>query len=263
MEKVNLYKQHNAPIQLVLATTGRIINNPMYNRDIQLYKGIVNKVEFSIKTQDRKALSLQDKKLFLYFQKMNGSEKWVKALYAVNTRWGVYEVSLSAQDLEDLDAGFYNGYMLAVNDEGEEEILYTGANWETRLQIEVISGQYNTFVQSQEIRMDNWTYQQLKDDRGLIVPYYISDVIKANKSSNQGFAFYFENYLGEITILGTNDSQPMQDLKDWYEIDKFTFDEPTNITLGKFYQIATQWIRIKSNPKSINQGKITQILYRN
>lgn len=263
MEKVNLYKQHNAPVQLALATTGRVINNPMYNRDIQLYKGIVNKVEFSIKTQDRKALSLQDKKLILYIQKLDGSEKWAKPLYAVSTRWGVYEVSLSAQDLEDLDAGFYTGYMLAANDEGEEEILYTGANWETKMQIEVIAGQYDTFVPSQEIRMDNWTYQRLHDERGLIIPYYLSDSIKANKSVNQGFAFYFDNFIGEITIMGTNDKQPMPDLKDWYVVDSFVFNEPTTTTIGKYYQIASEWLRIKSNPKSINQGKIEQILYRN
>jgi len=258
MQKVNLYKQHNAPLQLAMASTGKIINNPMYNREIQLYKGIRNPLELSIKTQDRKAISLQDKTLFMYISKLDGSAKWVKELFPTDIKWGSYEVVFEREDLEELDAGFYNAYFLAVNDEGEEEILYTGENWETKFELEIIEGVYDTFVPSKEIKLDDWTLNKVRTEDGKSYETYISSAIKANNSPNQGFAFTTNEFTGRIDILGTNDVEPDVELRNWYIIDTLDLTESSE-TIGKFYTVACTYIKFKTNTMT----GLNKILYRN
>lgn len=262
MEKINLYKQHNSPINLALPTSGKLINNPMYNRDVKLYKGILNKIEFSIKNQDRKTLSLQDKRLNLFIHNLENTKSAVIPLKIKDIHWGKYEARIEDWEIEDFDAGFYNAYVVAYNDEHEEEILYTGANWENRFEIEIISGVYDTFVPSKEIDINKLLYQTYKNNDKTLTPYYLTSIIKANESCYQGLQFYFDNFDGELTILGNNELNINENIKDWFEIDTLKITNKDE-TIGKTYKCCCQWIRLKINPQGNNEGKITKILYRN
>ena len=256
MLKVNLYKQHSMPYQLSYASSGNnsIINNPMYHQKMILYKGLTQTLEFSCLTQDRKTLKLEDKVLFMYIQNREGTAKWIKELYPVDISWGKYEVEFSAEEVEDLDAGFYKASFVAKNEEGQDEILYTGANWETEYQLEVISNQYDAFTPSEEILPEGWLYVKKSEDEH----YFESDWIKADNSNNHGFAFYFDGYMN-IEIKGSEELEPTHEDKSWFTIDvvELQADEPT--VINKFYQLACKWIKFEV----IDTKPIEKILYRN
>ena len=58
MQKINVFVKKGHYFNLTDTTTGdqSMFNPPMYNTQIKLYKGIDNKVQFSIRDNDRKAV---------------------------------------------------------------------------------------------------------------------------------------------------------------------------------------------------------------
>ena len=65
MQRINIFVKKGYYYNLSSGVTGDKINMPMYNRDIKLFKGIENKIQFCVRDHDRKSYPLRDKKLFL------------------------------------------------------------------------------------------------------------------------------------------------------------------------------------------------------
>lgn len=257
MQKINLYKRHDAPFQVTLASSGvGIINNPMYCEKIALYKGIENVIEISVRSQDRKPIKLENKTLMMYIQNREGTYRISKELYPVDYAWGLFQAKFTAEELEPLDAGYYKAFFLAFNDEQEPQIMYTAENWETAYSIEVIANQYDCFVPSLEITPVGWLLHQLNDTHN--THYYESDWIRANNSKNHGFAFYFNGY-SVITIKGSNELQPTTEDKSWFEIDDVELDSQEPAVFNKFYQLSCEWVKFEIN----DIQNIEKIMYRN
>lgn len=256
MQRTNLYKQHDMPIQLSYASNANsdVINNPMYNNRLVIYKGICSKLEFAIKNQDRKVLKPMDKTLYMFVQNKEGTKKWVKELWCEDASWGRYQVKWLPEETEDMDAGAYKSYFIAIDDEGEEEVLYTGAEDQTLLDLYVIANQYDTFIPSEEILPEGWLYVKKSEDEH----YYESDWVKADNSKNHGFAFYVNDYT-VIEIKGSNELEPTHEDKSWFVIDtvELSPNEPT--VINKFYQLGCKWVKFETT----DLNGLEKILYRN
>ena len=254
--RVPLFKKHDMPIQLSLASLGNsnVYNAPAYNANLVIYKGIQSHIDFVIQSQDRKTIRLENKSLYCFIQNREGTQKLVKQLWCEDPSWGRYTLTFEPEEVENLEPTYYKAVFLTVDDEGNQDVLYTGMENQTELTAIVIANQYDTFIPSVEILPVGWLYVKKSEDEH----YYESDWIKADNSNNHGFAFYVNDYT-VIEIKGSEELEPTHEDKSWFTIDvvELQADEPT--VINKFYQVACKWIKFEV----IDTKPIEKILYRN
>ena len=255
--RVPLFKKHDQDIMLSLASLGNsnVYNAPAYNANLVIYKGIQSHIDFAVKTQDRKVIALQNKTLYCFLQNREGTKKLVKQLWCEDPSWGRFTLTFEPEEVEDFDAGFYKAVFLTVDDEGNQDVLYTGMENQTELTAIVVANQYDCYIPSTEIDTAGWILHQLNDEKH--TKFYESDWIRANKSKNQGFAFYVNGYTC-VEIKGSNELEPTHEDKSWFAIDTVEL-QADNGVINQFYEVACEWVKFEVT--DINP--IEKILYRN
>lgn len=254
--RVPLFKKHNMEIQLSLASLGNsnVYNAPAYNANLVIYKGIQSHIDFVIQSQDRKTIRLENKSLYCFIQNREGTKKLVKELWCEDPSWGRYTLTFEPEEVEDLEPTFYKAVFLTIDDEGNQDVLYTGMENQTELTVIVVANQYDCFIPSKEITTDGWLYVKKTEDEH----YYESDWIKSDNSKNHGFAFYVNENI-DIVIKGSDELEPTHEDKSWFDIDTVEIDVEEPTVINKFYELACKWVKFEV----VEIKPIEKILYRN
>lgn len=269
MQFVNLYIKKNVYYNLASIKYGDKMNLPMYNKDIKLFKGIENKIQFSIRDHDRKAYPLRDKEIFLNIINQKLNTKITKKFWCLDAYKGLYEVIFSESEMRDFEPSTYTATVYAKDLEGNEDLLYSGTDWNPVFHIEVVDGVMDVFKPSIKLNPQEFLHNfYINKEDGQRYDYYVSSRLKADETQYHTASITVEDYfLGKITMEGSMEPNPLDTESDWFVIDEKEYTDENKVKEETFQfnnELNCLWIRFKYTLKSANfHGNISEILYRN
>ena len=235
---------------------------PVYSRQLNVYKGIDNVLEFRLLNADQKPLDVDRyTPKFVAFDENN--QMVISPRNGVNlqegdstayTKKGLFKVTITENDLLNIKDQFlsYNVYLVDYDDTK----VQTYANeWFESPGIIKVSG--NAFPGPSS----SYSIVTFKSDNDA----WLSESIDAQPSINGNEALhtasvYTSNYIGDVIIQGTLDNQ-VADSTSWVDITTLTFTgsetEPVPVNFNGVFS----YVRVKatSNPAD----KVSKILVRN
>lgn len=272
-EVFNLYKRAYSYYNLTMGYNSDAIDNytrnnlPMYNTDIKLYKGIPNTIQFSIRDQDRKAVSYNGK-LSLVILNKNMEFISKKDLDIVNAKRGLYSAHFSEIEMRDLEPIHYIGHVEIVDDENKSiDMLYSGEKWNPYIDINVIKNNMEIFNES--IEVGGWMNSNPYVDKesGIAYDIIVSERVKSDITQYHTLSVsYDKDFIGTIYFEASTQDLPSDN--DWtvvdeYEVSELPNEEKTDNTIGFSREFNCLWIRVSYKKEQNNTGKITKVLYRN
>lgn len=234
---------------------------PVYSRQINVYKGIDNVLEFRLLNPDQKPLDVD--RYTPKFVAFDENNQMVIEHDGVNlqsgdstayTKKGLFKVTITENDLLNIKDQFltYNIYLVDYDD---TKVLTYANEWFEAPGIIKVSGNafpgpsssysINTFVSDGDV--------------------WLSESIDAQPAINGNEALhtasvYTSNYIGNVTVQGTLDNQ-VSDSTSWADITTLTFTgnetEPTSTNFNGVFS----YIRVKA--ASDPADKISKVLIRN
>ena len=232
---------------------------PVYSRQIKLYRGIDNTLQFKLINADQKPIDLSsyDTK-FQAFDENNNlviSRNGTQVTDTTSTPIkGVFSVTITENDCLNLKDQFLSYNVYLVNSDDNNVLTYSNSHFEQSGTIRLTS---DTFPGAKESKIFNsW----LLDNN---VYYSSAENAQPGINGNDALhtiAIYTDGYDGSITIQATLDNQPTSQTS-WADIDTLTFTgnetEPKPVNFNGVYS----HIRIAASKDPIST--VTKILMRN
>lgn len=250
----------NNKITLVANGDGFVTEyRPVYQKQIEVFKGIDNTLEFRVLNADQKPLDIQNyTPKFVAFDENNKlviEHDGVVLDDSSDTR-GKFKVSITENDLLNIPAQFlsYNTYLVDSNN--AKTLTYAYSHFDANGVIKVSKDAFPSPAESLSVT----TFTETETDVWTTEGINAEPAINGNEALHTA-AFYSDGFAGTITVQATLDNQ-LSSTNNWADITSINFDGssetdpvPVNYT-GVF-----SYIRFKTttNPAS----KITKILVRN
>lgn len=250
--------------------------SPMYQKDIQIVKGVTNTVKFTVKNQDQKPIDVSGETFtMVMINKETGAialEKNCTTLddgSTVATR-GVVSLALTESDTETLVSKFYKfSIYRTINGTGKYP-AYANTYYGVEGTLEIVDSVYPAFTDSVELANTDFTYDKQVTSNfyqpgGQMVEYF-SSVVDAEAEYKRNGAlhtvvYYVSGYTGDITIQATLDNQAARDSGNW--VDLQTISVTSTDTVGYVNQTGVyNYFRLKHLPDSSNTGTIDKVLVR-
>lgn len=230
---------------------------PVYQKNIEVYKGIDNTLEFQILNADQKPQQLSDKlvKFVAFDENKNLVIDHTGSI--LNANKGLVSVIVTENDLLNLQQQYlsYNVY-LVDNITDNKIITYADEQLNATGTIRVSN---SAFPGPREAHVVNsFTETELDSD------IFLSEAITAEPAVNGNEAlhtavYYLDGYVGSITIQATLENHVTQDTS-WADVVTTEFDgtetEPVPVNFNGVYS----YMRFKTDASS---STITKILVRN
>ena len=262
-----LYKNQ---IDVVSNDVGFIVEyRPVYSRQVKVYKGVDNKVQFRMLNADQKPVDINGK--VVRFEAFD-EEKDQVLLYdatilddgSTKSTKGLFYVTITENDLLPLPSQYlsYTIYLLETCD--TREVTYTNRGFDACGHIYIDDCTHPT------IRSSNTVTNWLAENESWIAGYDDANRITAQPKINKNeavhtVAFYTDAYndsgfIGNVEIQGTLDNQ-VTDGNDWYTIDTVTFDGTEVRPVLNVFKGVYSYLRFiaDADPKD----KLLKILVRN
>lgn len=243
--------------------------NKVYNRNLKIVRGIDNTIELRVKNSDQRPANISND-VYLVFNLVDSNTQqhvFYKDCVIKDNSTGIASVTLTEQELLNIDPGFYNFNIIQEHrvsvESGSNEYTvrkrmptYTNSMFDMSGIIEV-KGDINGSAQP-SIVINTFSYTNPIYVGEENPPYYTSSIVNANTglaSQFHTFQFYFDNFEGSVIIQASIDEQGATPYR-WFDVDSFaSFSENSyRNVVGKF-----NWFRIRYVP---TEGKITKVLYR-
>ena len=189
----------------------------VYNRNLKVYRGVDNTVDFQVRNADEKAIAVSNSMVFNLINRDGGDLLLQKDCTAVDATIGRFQVTLTESDVRDIEPGSYN-YSLVIerrSTEGTDSTeytvlsrtpLYIDAQYGTASTVEIYSDVYGKFIPSVEVDKFNRINPFAVGEED--PEFYISSIIDANPlthtaSSSHTFQVFPSNYTGDIVVQGS------------------------------------------------------------
>jgi hypothetical protein len=251
-------------INVVSSETGFVVEyRPVYTRDLKIYRGIENKIQFRLLNADQKPVTIIGEPVFVAFDE-NGNK--VLEYFATvtddgstrDTR-GMFEVSIKERDLLDIRQQYlhYNIYL----HQGFESNVLTYAN--------------RNFDSAGTIYIDGLSFPGPKASAEIVNFYPVgTEWIAGNTASDNIYAYpgvngadalhtiavYSTGYVGTIKIQATLENQ-ISGINNWFDVSTLEFTgtetEPTVANINGVYR----YLRFVLDADPAD--KIEKILVRN
>jgi len=245
----------------------------VYNRNLKIFRGVDNRIDIQVRNSDQKASNIAGSTLV--FNLVNRDTKDLvlqKDFTAMDLATGKVTVIIIADDLLDLDTGFYNYSIIkevrSTVDSTDYTVtskmpLYMDSQYSTVGTLEITGDVYGGVADSVNVSTFNYTnpFTQGEDEPA---PWYVSEIIDAAPNTSPAypvhtFQFYTTNYTGTVEIQASLDAQGATPRETkWATIATVNLltERYKNVT-GKY-----NWFRIKHTPATNNTGTVDKILYR-
>ena len=227
----------------------------VYNKQIQLYKGVDNVLEFRVLNADQKPvdISTYTPKLYAF-----GEDKTllIEINGTVSATKGLFTITISENDLLNIPQQ-YLGYNILLQNDSGKTLTYAHSNFDNDATMYVNSRTMPGPMATYSIT----TFQQ----EGVGVDRWLSETINAQPAINGNEALhtaavYTDSYIGDIVVQATLDNQ-VTDYTTWADISTLTFTgtetEPTPVNFNGVFS----HLRFKTDANPAD--KITKILVRN
>jgi len=246
---------------------------PMYQKDIQVSKGVTNTIKFTVKNQDQKPLDINGETLTVVLvNKETGAVTLEKDCTTLDdgsttaTR-GVATLTLTESDTASLVSKFYKfSVYRTVNGSGKYP-AYANTYFGIEGSLEVVDHVYPAFTASTELPNTDFTRPLTEDyySYGDAITYYNTSQIDAQPEYKRNGAlhtiqYYATGYDGTLTVQGTLDAQVTSDTS-WVDIKDITLTNTdttgyTNVT-GVY-----SYFKLRHLPDSSNTGTLDKVLVR-
>jgi hypothetical protein len=245
----------------------------VYNRNLKIFRGVDNRIDIQVRNSDQKASNIAGSTLV--FNLVSQATKDLvlqKDFTAMDLATGKVTVIVTADDLLDLDIGFYNYSIIkevrSTVDSTDYTVtskmpLYMDSQYSTVGTLEITGDVYGGVADSVNVSTFNYTnpFTQGEDEPA---PWYVSEIIDAAPNTSPAypvhtFQFYTTNYTGTVEIQASLDAQGATPRETkWATIATVNLltERYKNVT-GKY-----NWFRIKHTPATNNTGTVDKILYR-
>jgi hypothetical protein len=243
-------------INIVADVAGFITEyKPVYNRQIQLYKGVDNVVEFKVVNADQKAVDIST-----YTPKVYGFGEDKTMLIEkdgiVSATKGVFTVTITENDLLNIKQQ-YIGYNILLQSADSKVLTYAHSNFDNDatmyINARTMPGPQATYNVTQfseiSVNADVWVSESIT----------AQPAINGNEALHTA-AVYTDGYIGDVIVQATLDNQ-VSDGTTWADIDTLNFTgsetEPSPINFNGVFS----YLRFKTDADPAD--KITKILIRN
>ena len=265
MQTVTRYLLTNSIIVYQNGYHGR--NSKVYDRRLQVYRGVWNPLTFTFKNEDQKAQNVVGKTYTFNIVDTESKKAVVtrnlKILDDGSTQAskGTASIDITEGDLLPLDAKFYEYSIQEVLTDGSTLVTYADTNYVSSGTIEVLDGAYPQFTASTSV-------SDFTESNGPL--QYTSGAINAKPGSNNNKALhtisvYTKNFSGALRVQGTMASSPAN--ADYFNItldgesSPVTFSSSSTVTNYNFYGVFHN-VRFSWDNDTDNTGIIDKILYR-
>ena len=245
----------------------------VYNRNLKIFRGVDNRIDIQVRNNDQKASNIVGSTLV--FNLVSQDTKHLvlqKDFTAMDLATGKVTVILTAEELLDLDVGFYNYSIIkevrTTVDSTDYTVtskmpLYMDSQYDTVGTLEITGDVYGDVSTSVNVSTFNYTNPFTQ---GAVepFPFYTSEIIDASPNTSPAypihtFQFYTTNYTGTVEIQASLDAQgatPRETKWSTVATVDLANEKYKNVT-GKY-----NWFRIKHIPATNNTGTVDKILYR-
>jgi hypothetical protein len=227
---------------------------PVYQKNLSVYKGIVNTLDFKILNPDQKAQNLTGKTpKFVAFDENNKLVIEHDGT-VTNANNGLFNIEISENDLLNLDQQYLSYNVYLVDSSNEKTLTYAD---------EQLNATGTIYVSNRAFPGPAATHEVLSftEDNST----YITEAITAEPAINGNEAlhtavYYTDSFAGNITIQATLENQVTQDTA-WADVTTTTLTgsetEPTPVNFSGVFS----YIRFTTSTEPTE--KITKILVRN
>jgi len=275
-------KLYTFPLVIDLTVIDRKIRNnnmPFRDSDFKIYRGAFNPIEFIVRDNDRKPISLIGKSLTMtvidFYTNLTIIQKDVIILDAAKGR---IKVIFPPQEIAEWVNGFYKYSILMNNEDGTNQLLFVDQNQNAGGFFELIEGVLPELVESVVALGEDFTTVNVAppttDPTRFISSAFPGDAIFCEVDGLHTVAVYLDNYAGKFFIQGSLEETPSPNDSDWFDIQLtattpfFEFgntplpnDTFTGIEAFTF-TASVRWVRFKHVPDFDNPGKLIKVLYR-
>jgi hypothetical protein len=243
-------------INIVADVAGFITEyRPVYTRQVKLYKGVDNVIEFIVVNADQKAVDIssyspkvyafgEDKTLLVQKDGVNSATK------------GVFTITITENDLLNIKEQYLTYNVLLQNDSGKV-LTYAHSNFDNDATMFIngrtMPGPSNAYEVSQ--------FSKLSYNSNVWVSESISaqPAINGNEALHTA-AVYTDSFVGDVVVQATLDNQ-VSDGTVWANVSTLTFTgsetEPKPVNFNGVFS----FLRFRTNADPAN--KISKILVRN
>ena len=234
---------------------------PVYNRQLQVYKGIDNVLDFRLLNADQKSVDVTSyTPKFVAFDETGQMilEKDCTILDdGSTTARGKFSVTISENELLNVKQQYlsYNVYMQETD--GDKVLTYSHSNFDNDATIFVNARTFPGPRASYEVK----TFSQ----EGVDVDTWYSETVDAQPAINgnealQTAAVYTASYSGDVVVQATLDNQVTESTQ-WADVANLTFTGIESVPKPVNFNGVFSHLRFKTNSNPAD--KITKILVRN
>ena len=243
-------------INIVADVAGFITEyRPVYQKQIQLYKGVDNVLEFRVLNADQKAIDISSytPKLYAFGEdntllvEKNGTTSATK---------GIFTVTITENDLLNIKQQYLNYNVLLQDDQGKV-LTYAHSNFDNDATM---------FVNARTMPGPATSYNVTTFSKVSVGSTdWVSETINAQPAINGNEALhtaavYTDSYVGDVVVQATLDNQ-ITGSTSWADVTTLTFTgsetEPTPVNFNGVFS----YLRFKTDADPANT--ITKILVRN
>jgi len=274
MAQIALFKLNRRFNLTIDAGVERLRNLPMYNTyKIDLYKGIDNYIELSIRNNDRKSVSILDDAVITFsLVSEDKTEKFDFVAMEKSAVLGLYNIIVPKEDLLKIDEGNYFGHIIVKQDD-KEEPLYTTQDFYPFADVVVHENKFEAVLPTKVLGADDFVREiNQGEEDGQFYETFVSSNLKADRVETHILIITADNFVGEIAVEGCPLATP--DAESWTELDKRTYEEPVEDEDGNlperfsgnvlFEEMANvNWLRVKWKRKADDKAEVKEAQYRN
>lgn len=251
-------------IQILANEAGYITEyKPVYQRNINVYRGISNTLEFRLKNADQKPVAVDN--YTIHFTAFDETHRQVLRYRSNNQRsdivklapTGLFSVTIPGNDLLNIDQQFLSYTITLEDNSGHHSITYTD-EWFDAVGNIFVSGE--AFPGPARAKVVEFPLELESNGEWYTEAVDAEPSINGNEALHTA-AVYSDNYVGTVEVQATLDNQILGEQITWTTVDTLTFSgtetqpKPVNFT-GVF-----SYIRFVADNDPIN--KIKKILVRN
>lgn len=246
---------------VVVNDTGFITEyKPVYSRNLKIYRGIDNKIEFKILNADQKPISLTTKTVKLYAFDENNTQILEETGANHSTIKGLTTITISENELLSVKDQFLK-YAIHVEDANQNKTLtYSNVHFDNNGVMHVSSEAYPGAKESKSIT----TFTEDDGETGVDDSVWHSESVSAEPGINGNeavhtAAIYTDSYVGDVAVQVTLDNQ-ITASTNWATVDTVSFNNETAPVPVNFAGVYN-YVRFEASADPAN--KITKILVRN
>ena len=245
---------------------------PYNDTDFRVYKGATTDIDFIVRNNDRKAVTLAGKNVYVIIRdNQTKREMLKKPLRMLDPSKGKLQLSLSPAEVNDWEEGYYDFVILQENRDGSQYILYTTQDQDARGVLELRGGALPPVSQPHDLLPENFKPFHFGEYPGGVTRW-ASDAVPGDAQLGftdglHTFAVYLSKFTGKLWVQGSLEAcMPTEDT-DWFLINltpnkfELNFYECCGIEPFNF-EANVSWVRFIYEEDTLNTGSITRILYK-